>query len=105
MPPVRRHRIGDQMPAVRHSGPDPSAIALCRDLVAEAAVGCAILFGSRAQGGWDEQSDLDIISSTRGLVMKERNVPSLAMPWTGSGSSTTRAIWTTKTRTTGWWTD
>ena len=61
MPPVRRHRIGDQMPAVRHPGPDPSAIALCRDLVAEAAVGCAILFGSRAQGGWDEQSDLDII--------------------------------------------
>ena len=61
MPPVRRHRIGDQMPAVRHPGPDPSAIALCRDLVAEAAVGCAILFRSRAQGGWDEQSDLDII--------------------------------------------
>ena len=61
MPPVRRHRIGDQMPAVRHPGPDPSAIALCRDLVAEAPVDCAILFGSRARGGWDEQSDLDII--------------------------------------------
>ena len=61
MPPVSRHRIGDQMPAVRHPGPDTSAIALCRDLVAEAAVDCAILFGSRARGGWDEQSDLDII--------------------------------------------
>ena len=62
MPPVRRHRIGDQMPAVTHAGPDPNAIALCRDLVAEVApVDCAILFGSRALGGWDDQSDLDII--------------------------------------------
>ena len=61
MPPVSRHRIGDQMPAVRHPDPDTSAIALCRDLVAEAPVDCAILFGSRARGGWDEQSDLDII--------------------------------------------
>ena len=62
MPPVRRHRIGDQMPALTHAGPDPSAIALCRDLVAEVApVDCAILFGSRALGGWDDQSDLDII--------------------------------------------
>ena len=61
MPPVRRHRIGDQMPAVTHPGPDSSAIALCRDLVAEPPVHCAILFGSRALGGWDDQSDLDII--------------------------------------------
>ena len=61
MPPVRRHRIGDQLPAVSHPGPDPNAIALCRDLVAEAPVDCAILFGSRALGGWDDQSDLDII--------------------------------------------
>ena len=62
MPPVRRHRIGDQMPAVTHAGPDPNAIALCRDLVAEVPpVDCAILFGSRALGGWDDQSDLDII--------------------------------------------
>ena len=44
-------------------------------------------------------------SSTRGPVMRERNVPPLAMPWTGSGSSTTRAIWTTKAHTAGWWTD
>ena len=62
MPPVRRHRIGDQMPEVTHAGADPSAVALCRDLVAEVApVDCAILFGSRALGGWDDQSDLDII--------------------------------------------
>ena len=31
MPPVRRHRIGDQMPTVTHAGPDPNAIGLCRD--------------------------------------------------------------------------
>ena len=40
MPPVRRHRIGDQMPAVHHPDPTPAAIALCRDLVAEAPVDC-----------------------------------------------------------------
>ena len=61
MPPVRRHRIGDQMPAVSYAGPDPNAIALCQDLMAEPPVDCAILFGSRALGGWDDQSDLDII--------------------------------------------
>ena len=61
MPPVRRHRIGDQMPAVAHPGPDPAAINFCRDLVAETDAECAILFGSRARGGWDEQSDLDVI--------------------------------------------
>ena len=26
MPPVRRHRIGEQMPAVIHPGPDPDAL-------------------------------------------------------------------------------
>ena len=61
MPPVRRHRIGDQMPAITHAGPDPNAIAFCQDLMAQAPVDCAILFGSRALGGWDDQSDLDII--------------------------------------------
>ena len=49
------------MPTVTHAGPDPNAIALCQDLMAEAPVDCAILFGSRALGGWDDQSDLDII--------------------------------------------
>ena len=61
MPPVRRHRIGDQLPAVIHPGPDPTAIALCRDLVAETDAEAVVLFGSRATGGWDEQSDLDMI--------------------------------------------
>ena len=32
MPPVRRHRIGDQPPAVIHPDPDPAASDLCRDL-------------------------------------------------------------------------
>ena len=61
MPPVRRHRIGDQLPAVVHPGPDPAAIDLCRDLAAETGVEAVVLFGSRASGGWDEQSDLDMI--------------------------------------------
>ena len=61
MPPVRRHRIGDQQPAVIHPGPDPAAIAFCRDLAAQTDAAAVILFGSRARGGWDQQSDLDII--------------------------------------------
>ena len=61
MPPVRRHRIGDQLPAVVHPDPDPAAIALCRELVAETDALAVVLFGSRAGGGWDEQSDLDLI--------------------------------------------
>jgi hypothetical protein len=59
MPPVRRHRIGDQLTAVVHL--DPAAIALCRDLAAEIGVEAIVLFGSRANGSWDEQSDLDMI--------------------------------------------
>ena len=61
MPPVRRHRIGHQLPTVVHPDPDPPAIALCRDLAAETDVAAVVLFGSRATGGWDEQSDLDVI--------------------------------------------
>ncbi len=61
MPPVRRHRIGDQLPAVIHPDPDPAGIALCRDLVAQTDAGVVVLFGSRATGGWDEQSDLALI--------------------------------------------
>ena len=61
MPPVRRHRIGEEMPAVVHPDPDPAAIDLCRDLVVQTDVEAVILFGSRASGGWDEQSDLDLI--------------------------------------------
>ena len=66
MTPVRRHRIGNQMPAVVHLGPDPAAVALCRDLVAETDAEAVILFGSRATGGWDEQSDLDAIIIDQG---------------------------------------
>ena len=61
MPPVRRHRIGEELPAVIHPGPDPAAIALCRDLVAQTDGEAVVLFGSRASSGWDEQSDLDMI--------------------------------------------
>ena len=61
MPPVRRHRIGDQMPAVIHPGPDPAAFDLCRELAAHTDAAAVVLFGSRATGGWDEQSDLDLI--------------------------------------------
>ena len=61
MPLVRRHRIGDQLPAVIHPGPDPAAINLCRDLAAQTDAQAVVLFGSRATGGWDEQSDLDLI--------------------------------------------
>ena len=68
MPPVRRHRIGDRRPRVVHPSPDPAAIALCRDLVAGSDARCAVLFGSRARGGWDEQSDLDLIIIRQGAV-------------------------------------
>ena len=61
MPLVRRHRIGKEMPAVIHPGPDPAAINLCRDLAVQTDAEAVVLFGSRAAGGWDEQSDLDLI--------------------------------------------
>ena len=61
MPPVRRHRIGDQLPAVVHPDPDPAGFDLCRDLAANADAQAVVLFGSRAAGGWDDQSDLDLI--------------------------------------------
>ena len=89
MPPVRRHRIGKEMPSVIHPGPDPAAINLCRDLAANTDAEAVVLFGSRATGGWDEQSDLDVIivhpaaaeddrrkSLGRALVdLKERHYP------------------------------
>ena len=61
MPPVRRHRIGEEMPAVVHPDPDPAAINLCQDLAVETDAEAIVLFGSRAIGGWDEQYDLDMI--------------------------------------------
>ena len=61
MPVVKRHRIGDEIPAVIHPDPDPTAIALCQELAERTDVLCVILYGSRSRGGWDEQSDLDLI--------------------------------------------
>ena len=90
MPPVRRHRTFDQLPAVIHPGPDPADFDLCRELAVEADAQAVVLFGSRATGGWDEQSDLDLIivhpaadeeddrrrSLGRALVeLKERHYP------------------------------
>ena len=111
MPVVKRHRSGDQMPAVIHPGFDPAAINLCRELASEVAVQCAILFGSRAQGGWDEQSDLDVIivhegARTPGMATMRKTRP--AWPWDGSWSATTRGTWTLAAPTPGssrgrWW--
>ena len=61
MPFVKRHRAGEQLPRMIHPEPDERAIPLCEDLVREPTVQAAILGGSRYQGSWDEQSDLDII--------------------------------------------
>ena len=61
MPFIKRHRAGEQLPRVVHPEPDERAIPLCEDLVKEPTVQAAILGGSRHHGGWDEQSDLDII--------------------------------------------
>ena len=44
-----------------HPSPDPAAINFCRDLAAKTNAEAVVLFGSRATGGWDEQSDLDLI--------------------------------------------
>ena len=52
---------GEERPAVVHPAPDPAAIALCRELGAQTDVEAVVLFGSRAAGSWDEQSDLDLI--------------------------------------------
>ena len=58
---VSRHRIGEYLPEVAHRGPDPAAVALCREVLAESGAECVILHGSRGWGGWDEQSDLNVI--------------------------------------------
>ena len=46
------------MPGVVHHGPDPAAIAVCRDVLEESHAEGVVLHGSR---GWDEQSDLNLI--------------------------------------------
>ena len=32
---VSRHRIGEYLPEVVHQGPDPAAVAVCRELLAD----------------------------------------------------------------------
>ena len=61
MPFIKRHRAGEYMPKVVHPEPDERATPLCQELAQEPTVQAAILGGSRYHGGWDEQSDLDII--------------------------------------------
>ena len=50
MPPVRRHRIGDQLPEVIHPDSDSAALALCRDLASETDVEAVILLWVRGGG-------------------------------------------------------
>ena len=104
MPPVRRHRIGDQLPAVIHPGPDPAAIDLCRELAAETDAQAVVLFGSRAAGGWDEQSDLDMIIVRPAAESGEGRGgrPSGGL-WSSSGNVTTQAAMTTTAPITAWW--
>ena len=58
---VSRHRIGEYLPEVVHQGPDPAAVAVCREVLAESGAESVILHGSRGWGGWDDQSDLNVI--------------------------------------------
>ena len=92
MPLVRRHRIGDQLPAVIHPDPDPAAFDLCGELAANTDAQAVILFGSRATGGWDEQSDLDlIIVHPAADDEDDRREGPRAGSGPSSGSDTTRA--------------
>ena len=50
------------MPEAVHPDPDPRAVALCQRLAGHAAIQAVILGGSRLTGGWDEQSDLDLVA-------------------------------------------
>ncbi|MDE2938845.1 MAG: nucleotidyltransferase domain-containing protein [Chloroflexota bacterium] len=59
---VKRHRAGTEMPEAVHPDPDPRAVALGKRLAEHAAVQAVILGGSRHTGGWDEQSDLDLVA-------------------------------------------
>ena len=102
MPPVRRHRIGKEMPAVIHPDPDPAAINLCRDLAAETDAQAVVLFGSRATGGWDEQSDLDMIIVHPAAATRMTAGRSWDKPGPSSGSATTRATASTTVPITEW---
>ena len=39
---VSRHRIGEYLPEVVHQGPDPAAVAVCREVLAESGAECVI---------------------------------------------------------------
>ena len=49
------------MPRVIHDKPDERAAPLCEELVRRPAVQAVIFGGSRYTGGWDEESDLDVV--------------------------------------------
>ena len=56
---VSRHRIGKYLPEVVH--PDPVAVAVCREPLEDTGAESVVLHGSRGLGGWDEQSDFNVI--------------------------------------------
>ena len=58
---VSRHRIGDHSPEVVHPVADPVGIAVCCQVLEDTGAECVVLHGSRGWGGWDEQSDINII--------------------------------------------
>ena len=62
------------MPKVVHPEPDERATPLCEELVKLPAVQAVILGGSRYRGGWDKQSDLDIIVVLEEQGDEEENV-------------------------------
>ena len=40
---VSRHRVGKYLPEMVHQGPDPAAVAVCREVLAESGAECVIL--------------------------------------------------------------
>ncbi len=90
------------MPAAVHPGPDPAALYLCRDLVAQTDAEAVVLLGSRARGSWDEQSDLDLIIVHDNPDNEERRTAPSGRPWSSSRTATARATGTAKTPITGY---
>ena len=85
---VRRHRIGKYLPGVMHHGPDPAAVAVCREVLAESGAECIILHGSRGWGGWDEQSDLNVILVQRAAADRTgRHSPLERWGWLRNGTT------------------
>ena len=58
---VKRHRIGDQMPRTVHPRARSYRLGPLQGLGGSPGHGVRDPLGSRAAGGWDEQSDLDMI--------------------------------------------